>query len=252
MITFDILTLFPRMFDGWFTAGIPGRALEKGLVDIRITDIRDYSLDKHRKTDDLPFGGGAGMVLTPQPIFDALEAVSAEKKRKIYLSPRERLLDQGLVEELACEEEIVLLLGHYEGVDQRVLDAWDMEEVSIGDYILSGGEPACAVLVDAVIRRLPGALGNPRAHDEESFSAGLLEHDQYTRPRIYQGLEVPEVLYGGNHAHIQLWKWRSALERTRERRPDLWAAFLADQPRLSKRERALLKELLDEPGILEE
>ncbi len=247
----DILTLFPDMFSAFTGHSILGRAAESGLLDIQVTDIRDHTKDKHKKTDDTPFGGGAGMILTPQPVFDALEAVKARGRRTIYMSPRGRLLDQAFIRELAAETDLVVLCGHYEGVDQRILDAWEMEEVSIGDYILTGGELACMVLIDAVARMIPGVLGSPSAHLEESIYSGLLEYDQYTKPRDYEGLSVPEVLFNGNHRLIHLWQWESSLRLTRKRRPDLLQAFLQSSPALSKEEKRVLDRVLREP-LLEE
>ena len=180
-----VLTQFPDMFPPVLGESILGRAAGKGLLEFSVINIRDYSVDKHRKTDDTPFGGGFGMVMTPQPAFDALRACGAEGKRILYMSPRGRMLDKDLALELSSEEELFILCGHYEGIDQRIIDAFGMEEVSIGDYILTGGELPAMVLIDAVARLLPGCLSDPQAGLEESVYSGLLEHDQYTKPRVY-------------------------------------------------------------------
>ena len=248
----DILTLFPDMFSPVTGQSILGRAVENGLLEISISNIRDHTKDKHKKTDDTPYGGGAGMILTPQPVFDALRSIGAKGKRILYMSPRGRLLDEPLISELSREPELVILCGHYEGVDQRILDAWDMEEVSIGDYILTGGELASMVLIDAVARLVPGVLGSEGAHREESVYSGLLEYDQYTKPREYEGLQVPEVLFNGNHKLIRLWQWECALRHTLRRRPDLLHLFLKDAPALSKEEQRVLDRVLKQEPLLEE
>ena len=219
----NILTTFPEMFDSFFSASILGRAQEQGLIDIRVTDIRPYSLSKHHNTDDYPFGGGAGMVMMAQPILDAMTAVSAEypSARRIYMGPRGKKLTTSLARELALEKELILLCGHYEGVDQRALDICVDEEISIGDYILTGGEPAAMVLVDCVSRFIPGVLGSADSPEEESFSDGLLEYPQYTRPRDLNGMEVPEILLNGDHAKIRAWRRRESLKATLLHRPDL-------------------------------
>ncbi|MBQ1959113.1 MAG: tRNA (guanosine(37)-N1)-methyltransferase TrmD, partial [Firmicutes bacterium] len=220
----NVLTLFPEMFTAVTESSILGKAGEKGILDINLINIRDFSLDKHKKADDYPYGGGLGMVMLAQPIFDALKSIDAKGKKIMYMSPRGKILDQAKIEELAELDEMVILCGHYEGVDQRVIDYWDMEEVSIGDYILTGGELPAMVLIDSVSRFVPEVLGTKESATEESIYSGLLEHDQYTKPREYEGLEVPEVLFGGNHKLIHLWQLRSSLELTKERRPDLWEA----------------------------
>ena len=221
----DILTIFPGMFDSVLSASILGRAREQGLLDIRITDIRPFSALKHKNTDDYPFGGGAGMVMLAQPIADAMTAVCGPNfhGRRIYLGPRGRTLSTALARELAREDRLVLLCGHYEGVDQRALDACVDEEISIGDYILTGGELAAMVLTDCVSRFIPGVLGSSESSEEESFSDGLLEYPQYTRPREWQGRCVPEVLLNGDHARIAAWRREQALLATAKHRPDLLA-----------------------------
>ena len=219
----NILTTFPEMFGSFFSSSILGRAQEQRLIDIRITDIRPYSLSKHHNTDDYPFGGGAGMVMMAQPILDAVTAVSAEypSARRIYMGPRGKKLTTSLARELSREMELILLCGHYEGVDQRALDTCMDEEISIGDYILTGGEPAAMVLVDCVSRFIPGVLGSADSPEEESFSDGLLEYPQYTRPRELNGMEVPEVLLNGDHAKIRAWRRYQSLKATLLHRPDL-------------------------------
>ena len=202
----NVLTLFPEMFAPVTGSSILGRAGEKGILDFNIINIRDFSRDKHNKADDTPYGGGVGMVMFCQPIFDALRSIKAEGKKIIYMSPRGKVLDRSKIEELARFDEMVILCGHYEGVDQRVLDYWNMEEVSIGDYILTGGELAAMVMIDAVSRFLPDVLGTRESATEESIYSGLLEYDQYTKPREYEGIEVPEVWFNGNHKMIHHWQ----------------------------------------------
>ena len=221
-MTVNILTVFPEMFESVFAASILGRAREQGLLDIRLTDIRAFSAAKHKKTDDSPCGG-AGMVMTAQPIMDAMASVSASLPgaRRIYLGPRGRKLTTALARELAQEDSLILLCGHYEGVDQRALDACIDEEISIGDYILTGGELAAMVLTDCVARFIPGVLGCAESPEEESFSDGLLEYPQYTRPRELDGRSVPEVLLSGDHAKIRAWRRRESLRATLRFRPDL-------------------------------
>ncbi len=219
----NILTIFPEMFESFFSASILGRAREQGLIDIRTTDIRPFSNSKHHNTDDYPFGGGAGMVMMAQPILDAMKAVTTEysSAKRIYLGPRGKRLTTSLARELAREKELILLCGHYEGVDQRALDACIDEEISIGDYILTGGELAAMVLTDCVARFIPGVLGCAESPEEESFSDGLLEYPQYTRPRELDGRSVPEVLLSGDHAKIRAWRRRESLRATLRFRPDL-------------------------------
>ena len=222
-----ILTTFPEMFAP-LHASILGRAQKAGLIDVREVDIRAYSKNKHHNTDDAPYGGGAGMVMLAQPIVDAIRDAQGEhfRGRRIYLSPRGRTLTQSLAEELAQEEELILLCGHYEGVDQRALDLCIDEEISIGDYVLTGGELGAMVLVDCVARLIPGVLGCGESAQTESFSCGLLEHAQYTRPREFEGLTVPEPLLNGNHAQIQDWQLSESLYLTLRRRPEMAQAYL--------------------------
>lgn len=240
----DILTLFPEMFTA-VTSSILGKAGEKGILDIRLTNIRDYSMNKHKKADDYPFGGGAGMVLLADPVFRAMEAVKAEGKRSLYMSPRGRILDQELIQQLAQEKELVILCGHYEGVDQRILDYWNMEEVSIGDYVLTGGELPAMVLIDSVARMIPDVLSSSHAALDESVYSGLLEYPQYTKPRNYRDMEVPEVLVSGNHKNIHLWKLEQSLRLTKQRRPDLFRKFLSKGESLTKEEKKILEKILE-------
>ena len=247
-----VFTLFPDMLRAMLSQSILGRAIAKGLIGVELYNIRDYTLDKHRSTDDYPFGGGAGMVMSAQPIVDAIEQNTPPdfRGRRVYLSPRGRRLDQRIVEELAKEDELVLLCGHYEGVDQRALDTCVDEEISIGDYILTGGELAAMVLCDCVARFIPGVLGSAESPEDESFSDGLLEYPQYTRPREWRGMEVPEVLLGGNHAAIAAWRHEEALRATLRHRPDLFDAAEARAQEIpgkpGLRERALFREVREE------
>lgn len=240
----DILTLFPEMFTA-VTSSILGKAGEKGILDIRLTNIRDYSLDKHNKADEYPFGGGVGMVMMADPVFRAMEAVGAHGKRKIYMSPRGKIMDQQMIEDLAKEDDLVILCGHYEGVDQRILDYWDMEEISIGDYVLTGGELPAMVLIDSVARMIPEVLGSSHSALDESIYSGLLEYPQYTKPREYAGMQVPEVLVSGNHKLIHLWKLEQSLLLTKERRPDLFRKFMERADELTKDEKKILQKIVE-------
>ena len=235
-----ILTIFPEMFDSVLNSSILGRAREQGLIDVQCVDIRPFSDRKHKNTDDYPFGGGAGMVMLAQPIMDAMAHVTGENfhGRRIYMGPRGITLTTAKARELAREEELVLLCGHYEGVDQRALDACIDEEISIGDYILTGGELAAMVLTDCVARFIPGVLGSAESPEEESFSDGLLEYPQYTRPRELRGMEVPEVLLSGDHAKIRAWRRQESLRATKRFRPDL-----LEKAELTEKEKRLLEEL---------
>ena len=238
-----ILTIFPEMFGGVFSSSILGRAREQRLLEITVTDIRPFSDRKHKNTDDYPFGGGAGMVMLAQPIRDAMAAAAGDhfNGRRIYLGPRGKTLTTETARRLAAEEELILLCGHYEGVDQRVLDACVDEEISIGDYILTGGELAAMVLTDCVARFIPGVLGSAESPEEESFSDGLLEYPQYTRPRVWEGRPVPDVLLNGDHAKIRAWRRRESLKATLRFRPDL----LETAP-LTPEDRRILKSLKEE------
>ncbi|MBO4235628.1 MAG: tRNA (guanosine(37)-N1)-methyltransferase TrmD [Firmicutes bacterium] len=269
----NILTIFPEMFRP-LRESMLGRAEENGIIEFNIVDVREFSLDKHKKTDDYPFGGGQGMVFMPQSAFDALKSIGADKTRNIYMSPRGRVLDMELALELAdylCGDvaasggaasksaaaagDITIFCGHYEGIDQRIIDYWKMEEVSIGDYILTGGELAAMVLIDAVARLIPGVLGEEHSALDESIYSGLLEYPQYTQPRTFAPwqnasknavlddisgdeaiLGVPEILLSGNHKEIGLWRFRESIRVTKQRRPDILKAFLKNHREKHNRE----------------
>ncbi len=245
-LNFDVLTLFPGMLEGPLNESILKRGREKGLLNIAVRNIRDYSEDKHKTADDSPYGGGAGMVLKPGPIFSAFEALKAEHPGEtflsILLSPQGRLFDQRRAEELSGEKRrIILLCGHYEAIDERVIDALVDEELSIGDYVLTGGELAALVVIDAAARLLPGVLGDEESAYRDSFGDGLLDHPHYTRPAEFLGRKVPDVLLSGNHADIDRWRRREALKATLIKRPDLLAT--AD---LTDEDRKILEELKKE------
>lgn len=223
-LRFDILTLFPGVFEPFLQESILGIAQQKGLVGYHLHNIRDYSQDKHHKVDDRPYGGGQGMVMCCEPVFRCCEAVRAQDERTgrlILLTPQGRRLDQAMALDLSRSDRILLLCGHYEGFDERIRTGLGAEEVSIGDYVLSGGEAAAMVVVDAIVRLLPGVLGHEDSAQEDSFVHGLLEHPQYTRPAEFRGVKVPEVLLSGNHAEIRKWREEQARNRTRSRRADL-------------------------------
>lgn len=241
----DILTLFPEMFDGPFGASIIKRAREKGLLDIRTINIRDFARDKHRITDDYPFGGGAGMVMKPEPITEALESIvrrdGNQPKTVILMSPQGEVFSQKTAVELAQLPHIVFICGHYEGIDERVRESVVSREISIGDYVLTGGELPCMVVVDALARMIPGVLGEEESAVKDSFYDGLLEYPQYTRPREYRGLKVPEILLSGDHGRIARWRRQQSLKRTLERRPDILKV-----EELSEEDRKILQEKFDE------
>ncbi|MBO6232669.1 MAG: tRNA (guanosine(37)-N1)-methyltransferase TrmD [Clostridia bacterium] len=216
---FDVLTLFPEMFKP-MEESIIGRAKENKQIDINLINIRDFSTDKHKHVDDTPYGGGAGMVMKPDVVYDAFKSVESKNAKVIYLTPQGKKLDQKKVEELAKEQHLILLCGHYEGIDQRAIDLIDPEEISVGDYVLTGGELPAMILIDAVSRYVDGVL-NKESIEEESFSNGLLEYPQYTRPEVFEGLQVPEVLLSGNHQNIEKWRKEKSLEITKKKRPDL-------------------------------
>ncbi|WLR52317.1 tRNA (guanosine(37)-N1)-methyltransferase TrmD [Bacillus tianshenii] len=220
----DVLTLFPDMFSGVFGQSILHKAQEKGAVTYRTVNFRDYTTNKHQKVDDYPYGGGAGMVLTPQPMFDAVEDLTkgAEAKpRVVLMCPQGERYTQKKAEELAKEEHLIFICGHYEGYDERIREHLVTDEISIGDYVLTGGELASMVIIDSVVRLLPDVLGNEVSHQDDSYSSGLLEHPQYTRPADFRGMTVPQVLMSGNHAKINEWRRQQSLKRTFNRRPDL-------------------------------
>jgi len=222
----DILTLFPEIFEAFFGSSIIGRAVQTGLVEIGLTNYRDFARNRHRSVDDAPFGGGPGMVMMCGPVFEAVEHVAARQPgapTKILLTPQGARFDQAIARELASREWLILACGHYEGFDERIRTGLGARELSIGDYVLSGGEAAAMVVTDAIVRLLPGALGDEQSAAEDSFSAELLEYPQFTRPRDFRGLGVPDVLLSGDHARIAAWRRQQAMERTRTRRPDLLA-----------------------------
>ncbi|MGM9986542.1 MAG: tRNA (guanosine(37)-N1)-methyltransferase TrmD [Bacillaceae bacterium] len=240
----DILTLFPEMFHGVFGASILKKAQEKEAAHISVHNFRDYTTDRHNKVDDYPYGGGAGMVLAPQPLFDAVDALTKEtvtKPRVILMCPQGERFTQQKAEELAKEEHLIFLCGHYEGYDERIRQHLVTDEISIGDFVLTGGELASMVITDAVVRLLPEVLGNESSAVEDSFSTGLLEHPHYTRPADFRGLKVPDVLLSGNHAKIEEWRHRESLKRTYTRRPDL-----LQHKELTKQEKAWIEEFKNE------
>lgn len=223
----DVITIFPEMVRSALGHSIVKRAHDAGAVSFGVHDLRDWSPDKHRKTDDTPYGGGAGMVMTPGPLFAAVESLSpGPETRVILLTPQGRTLTQAMAQELACAPHLVLLCGHYEGFDERVRLHLATEEISIGDYVLTGGELPALVLIDSVTRLLPGVLGNAESAQADTFSEDLLEHPHYTRPPDFRGWGVPDVLLSGHHAEIAKWRRKEQLRRTRERRPDLWTSFV--------------------------
>ena len=217
------------MFPGPLSQSLAGKSLNDGIWTLKTLDIRDFARDKHRTVDDSPLGGGVGMVLKPDVVAAALTAASNCPGPRIYLSPRGRVLDQALVRELASQEGALFLCGRYEGVDQRVIDSTDVIEISVGDYILSGGEFAAMTVIDAVVRLLPGVMGKEASHREESFETGLLEHSHYTQPRVWNGIEAPEILASGHHRKIAEWRQAEAEKETQRRRPDLWQRYLDSQ-----------------------
>jgi tRNA (guanine37-N1)-methyltransferase len=222
--TAHILTLFPEMFPGPLGHSLPGKALQAGLWNLKTHQLRDYADNRHNKVDDTPYGGGAGMVMLPEVVDAALKAMP-QGARKIYLSPRGTPLMQSLLRELSQEKDIVLLCGRYEGVDQRVIDAHNLEEISLGDFVLAGGEVAAMALIEGVVRLLPGVVGNEATTGEESFSDGLLEYPHYTKPALWQGQAVPEILLSGDHGKVAQWRLEQAKALTKQRRPDLWANY---------------------------
>lgn len=241
---FDVLTIFPEVIRAVLGESILGRAQENGLIEVNAVNIRDFSKDKHKKTDDYPYGGGSGMVMMAQPIHDAYESIVGDleyKPRVIYMSPQGRVFSQKIAEELAQYGHLVLLCGHYEGVDERVLEEIVDEEISIGDYVLTGGELPAMVMIDCISRLIPGVLSNELSAAEESHSEGLLEYPQYTRPFEYNGKSVPEVLLSGHHANINKWRRQQSLLRTCKKRPDLY-----EKLDLSKEDKKLIDELYKE------
>lgn len=218
---FDVLTLFPEFLDGIREFSVVGRAIKDEIFEFTTIDIREFSTNKHKKVDDYPYGGGPGMVMTPQPLADCIKSVINTNSHVIYLSPRGIVYNQSKALELSKKEHIILVCGHYEGIDQRIIDKYVDEEISIGDYILTGGELGAMVLIDSIVRLIPGVLGNEESYEYESFFNNLLEHDQYTRPQIFEGMEVPEVLLSGNHKMIKEYRSKISKEITKSVRPDL-------------------------------
>jgi len=239
---FDIITIFPEIFGSVFSGGVINKALEKGLIEVCVHDLRAFTLDKHKQVDDRPYGGGQGMVLKPEPIFVAVEKIRQNDETPVYLlSPQGRKLDFRFAEELAQRKQIILICGRYEGVDERVIRHLVTGEICIGDYILTGGEPAAFVVIDAVSRFVPRVVGKEGSVKDDSFFDGLLEHPQYTRPRDFRGMKVPEVLFSGDHKKIESWRRRRSLEKTWRMRPDL----LRDRV-LSEEEKKILNEIKTE------
>ena len=234
-----VLSLFPEMFEGVFGSSILKKAQEKGAVELAVSDIRSYSENKHKQVDDYPYGGGAGMVLKPEPMFQAVEAITEGRKpRVILMCPQGERFTQKKAEELALEEDLVFLCGHYEGYDERIREHLVTDEISIGDFVLTGGELAAMTVIDAVVRLIPGVLGQADSHIQDSFSTGLLEHPHYTRPAEFRGMKVPDVLMSGNHAKIEEWRMKESLKRTYLRRPDLLETY-----ELSKAQQKMLEEI---------
>lgn len=245
----DIMTLFPDMCRAVYSESIIGRAVNKGILEINAVDIRDYTVDKHNRVDDTPYGGGMGMLMQAQPVYDCYQAICRDlghRSHLIYLSPQGKVLTQQRAKELSELDDMVLLCGHYEGIDERVLEEIVDEEISIGDYVLTGGELPALVLVDCVARMIEGVLPNEEAFSQESHYSGLLEHPQYTKPFEWNGKEVPEVLLSGHHANIEKWKREQSLKRTLERRPEL-----LDKAELSKKDKEFLDKMIEQRKKLE-
>lgn len=237
----QVLSLFPEMFEGVFGHSILHKAQQQGRVELKVTNFRDYSTNKHKQVDDYPYGGGAGMVLKPEPLFAAVEDVKTKAEnppRVILMCPQGERFTQKKAEELATEESLLFICGHYEGYDERIREHLVTDEISLGDFVLTGGELAAMTVIDSVVRLLPDVLGNQVSHQDDSFSTGLLEHPQYTRPADFNGLKVPDVLLSGNHAKIEQWRRQESLKRTFERRPDL-----LESAELSEADHAFLKSL---------
>lgn len=236
---YHVLTLFPEMIEQGLNTSIIGRAIAKGILSLEAVDIRDYANNKHGKVDDYPYGGGAGMVMQAAPVYGAYEAVAGKlekKPRVIYLTPQGRVFDQRLAQELAGEEDLIFLCGHYEGIDERVLEEIVTDEVSVGDYVLTGGELPAMVMIDAISRMVPGVLSNQESAWTESFQGDLLEYPQYSRPEEWHGKKVPEILLSGHHANVEIWRRQQSLLRTKERRPDL-----LDKAELTAKDRQFLE-----------
>ena len=234
MMKFHIMTLFPEMISGCISSSILGRAIQNGCIQVELYNIRDYTLDKHKKVDDYPYGGGAGMLMQAQPIYDnyldIIKKIGTGKKvRTIYLTPQGSVFHQQMAVEFAKEEDLIFLCGHYEGIDERVLEEIVTDYVSIGDYVLTGGEMPAVVMLDAISRMVPGVLSNEESGETESFYDGLLEYPQYSRPELWNQKKVPDVLLSGHHANIEKWRHEESIKRTKERRPDLYEKYLANR-----------------------
>ncbi|MBP3875498.1 MAG: tRNA (guanosine(37)-N1)-methyltransferase TrmD [Lachnospiraceae bacterium] len=236
---FHVLTLFPEMVESALGESILGRAAQKGLVEISAVDIRSYTKNRHNRVDDYTYGGGAGMLMQAQPVYDCCADVQAQvlsrqgrPAKVLYMSPLGRTFDQQMAQELAAEEELILLCGHYEGIDARALEEIGVQEVSIGDFVLTGGELPAMMIIDAVSRMIPGVLGNTESADTDSFMNGLLEYPQYSRPAVWHGKEVPSVLLSGDHARVEEWRFEQSLSITKERRPDLYEKYVRDNPEI--------------------
>ncbi|MEB2291377.1 tRNA (guanosine(37)-N1)-methyltransferase TrmD [Priestia megaterium] len=242
----DVLSLFPSMFDGVFGESILKKAQEKNAVELNVVNFREYSTNKHQNVDDYPYGGGAGMVLTPQPIFDAVEKLTetAKKPRVVLLCPQGERYTQAKAEELAAEEHLIFICGHYEGYDERIREQLVTDEISIGDYVLTGGELGAMVVIDSVVRLLPDVLGNNHSAVQDSHSTGLLEHPHYTRPADFRGLTVPEVLMSGNHKKIEQWRQKESLKRTLLRRPDM-----LEKMKLTEEQKKVVAQLKEENNL---
>jgi len=239
---FDIITIFPDIFESYFSKGIIEKALKNGLLEVHIHDLRDYARDKHKQVDDRPFGGSQGMVIKPEPVFYAVESLKKEKEASIcLLSPKGKCFDSKMAESFAKRSQIILICGRYEGIDERVAEYLATHEISIGDFVLTGGELAAMVIIDSVSRFLPGVVGRMESVKQDSFSSDLLDYPQYTRPRSFRGMQVPEVLFSGNHSRIDHWRRKKALEKTMHLRPDLLKDTM-----LSKEDKALIEELSTE------
>lgn len=240
-----VMTLFPEMFEGPLNASIIQRAREKELIDIEYLNIRDFSNNKHKKVDDYPYGGGPGMVMTPEPIYLSYKSImgklgkTKEEPRVIYLSPKGKTFNQEMAKEFSKEETLIFICGHYEGVDERIIEKIVTDEVSIGDYVLTGGEIPAMVMIDSIARLIPGVLSQDQSYEDESFYSNLLEYPQYTRPRVFQDMEVPQVLLSGNHKDIEEWRKNKSLEITSARRPDLLEKYIPN-----KREKGFIEDML--------
>lgn len=242
MMNFHILTLFPEMVMQGLHTSILGRAADRGDISIEAVNIRDFTTDKHGKVDDYTYGGGAGMLMQAQPVYDACQSIvdrigQDKPRRVIYVTPQGKPFHQEMAKELSAEEELIFLCGHYEGIDERVLEEIVTDEISLGDYVLTGGELAAMVMVDAIARLVPGVLHNGESAETESFGDGLLEYPQYSRPEIWHGKRVPEILLSGDHAKVDAWRLEQALARTKERRPDLYEKYIATHPPVEKKRR---------------